>query len=122
MSLHDVLDAIPAADPARKLLIDVILRAAFDWVLYRDSKKLAQQQLAREAYIWLFDEGPGHPHWRERLDDEDDDSLPFAFISVCDAMNLNPGWIRSHIRRLTRKDITSSGRPRIYRRSRRDDL
>ncbi len=38
----------------RALWIKVIIRAAFDWVSYRDSLKLPQQKLAENAYKWLF--------------------------------------------------------------------
>jgi hypothetical protein len=47
----------PAHDKAvgyRALWLKVIIRAAFDWVSYRDSLKLEQRKEAERAYKWLF--------------------------------------------------------------------
>ena len=40
----------------RLLWIKVILRATYDWVLYRDSKSRASQRIAENAYKWLFED------------------------------------------------------------------
>lgn len=103
------------ADAERALLFEIVLRAAADWVLYRNSARPQQQQLAREAYIWLFDEGPGHRHWQERLDDGGVGVL-YSFLAVCEIAELDPGWVRKYVNTLTRRRVTAMGRPRIYRR------
>jgi hypothetical protein len=40
--------------PIRVLWRRVIVRAAFDWVLYRDSPDLRQKKLSEEAHKWIF--------------------------------------------------------------------
>ena len=40
----------------RLLWIKVILRAAYDWVLYRDAKNRASRRIAESAYKWLFED------------------------------------------------------------------
>lgn len=38
----------------RALWMKVVIRAAFDWITYRDSLKLEQKKEAEKAYRWLF--------------------------------------------------------------------
>lgn len=116
--MNELRQLCPDAD--RALLLEVILRAAADWVLYRASTRPQQQQLARDAYIWLFDEAPGHPHWAERQSSLRIGRL-FSFLAICDVANLDPEWVRRYIRTLTRRRITAMGRPRIYRRKATDE-
>jgi len=95
------------AEGAQTLLLEIIRRAAQDWVLYRDSKRADQRELADEAFVWLFVEDEDHPHWQLRIEN---DTQFTSFLSICDSLNLDPDWVRSHVRRLTPEKIKSLGR------------
>jgi hypothetical protein len=99
----------------RALLLEVIRRAAHDWVLYRLSRKQPQQSIAQEAYVWLFEEGPGHPWWKERIKNK---LHLLSFLSICSELDLDPEVVRRVLRRLTVKGVMSSGRPAERRRRR----
>lgn len=65
MERNTLLDLVETADLSprkinehecfRLLWIKVILRASYDWVLYRDSKSKNLRRIAQDAYRWLFD-------------------------------------------------------------------
>jgi hypothetical protein len=95
------------------LLIEIMRRAAHDWVLYRTSTRLPQRQIAEEAYNWLFVEGPGTPEWAERAKNKRELT---SFLGICDVLSLDPDTVRSYIRGLTVQEILSAGRPPTYRR------
>jgi hypothetical protein len=97
----------------KTLLLELIRRAAYDWILYRSSTRLLQKQLAEQAYEWLFLEMPGHPSWVVR---ENEGRAHTSFFAVCDSLDLDPDTARSHIRRLTPRHVMSVGRPAEYRR------
>jgi hypothetical protein len=97
----------------KTLLLELIRRAAYDWILYRSSSRLLQKQLAEQAHEWLFLEMPGHPSWSVR---ERDGRTHTSFFAVCESLDLDPETARSHIRRLTPKHVMSVGRPAEYRR------
>ena len=40
-----------------------------------------------------------------------------GFIGICEALDLDPDTMRSHIRRLTAKNVRNVGRPAEYRRT-----
>lgn len=95
------------------MLIEIIRRTAHDWILYRSSTRLNQRQIAEEAYDWLFNEKPGTPQWVERsLNKKELTSL----YGICDVLSLDPEAVRAYVRRLTVKEILSTGRPPTYRR------
>lgn len=96
----------------RALLLEIVRRAAYDWVIYRNNRRLAHRKVAQDAYVWLFLEGPGHPDWIER--GREGWSF-FSFISICEALDLDPGSVRQHIRKLTPRRIQSMGRPPTHR-------
>lgn len=96
------------AEGARALLLEIVRRAAYDWVLYRSSTRLDQKQLAEDAYTWLFVEDEDHPHWKTRREDE---KLITGFVSICDALDLSVDKVRRYIRQLTPNRVMSSGRP-----------
>lgn len=101
----------------RTLWVEVIRRAAFDWVLYKNSRKMPKRQLAQDAFFWLFVEGPSSPSWNERI--ESDGSNITSFIGICEALGLDPDTLRSGICRLTATKIKTLGRLPM-RRIRRD--
>lgn len=95
------------------LLLEVIRRAAYDWVLYRTSRRLFHRKLADQAYQWLFKEQEGHPDWRERMQSG---KHVTSFLGICTLLDLDPESVRVHVRRLTPKNVMSVGRPPEYRR------
>ena len=97
----------------KTLLLELIRRAAYDWVLYRASTRILQRTLASQAHEWLFLEMPGHPSWEER---EREGRSHTSLISVCEGLDLEPDNVRQHVRRLTPKNVMSVGRPAEYRR------
>lgn len=92
----------------RVLLLEIVRRAAYDWVLYRNSRRLENRKLANDAYTWLFVEGPGHPHWKQRKTDGYD---AFSFISICELLGLDLEEVRARLRTITTRDIQTRGRP-----------
>lgn len=104
----DIMDPVTAAENVRTLLTDVMRRAAHDWVLYRTSRRTDQRELAHDAYIWLFVEGPGHPNWELR---QREDKAFTSFISICEVIGVDPDYARQRIRRLTTRDVKMAGRP-----------
>ena len=98
----------------KALLVEVMKRAAHDWVLYRTSSKLDKKQLALDAYMWLFREEPGTEGWRER---EDSGFTITSFLAICEALDLDPDTVRGHIRQLSVPAILHVGRPAETRRS-----
>lgn len=96
------------ASNCRALLLEVIRRAAFDWVLYRTSSKLLNRQIAESAYVWLFSETQSSPMWslRKRNGKE-----LMGFLTICSTLDLDPEQLRNTIRRMTERDIMGAGRP-----------
>jgi hypothetical protein len=97
----------------KTLLLEVIRRAAYDWVLYRTSRRLLHKKLAEDAYLWLFVEKPGHVNWLER---NDAGKHITSFLSICSELDLDVEQVRMYVRRLTIKNVMSVGRPAEYRR------
>ena len=97
----------------KTLLLEIIRRTAYDWVLYRTSTRLLQKVLADQAYQWLFVEMPGTADWAERMKEK---KYITSFIAICEGLDLDPDTVRNHIRRLTPKHVMSVGRPAEYRR------
>lgn len=97
----------------KQLLIEIIRRAAYDWVLYRGRRRLVQRTLADTAYRWLFTEKEGTADWQERLRDG---KYITSFEAICEGLDLDPEKVRRYIRLLTPKNVTSVGRPAEYRR------
>jgi hypothetical protein len=97
----------------KTLLLEIIRRAAYDWVLYRGSRRMVQRTLAEQAYRWLFLEMEGTSDWNDRIRDG---KMITSFVSVCESLDLDPCTVRKHIKRLTPKGVMSVGRPAEYRR------
>lgn len=101
-------DKMREAEGARALLLEIVRRAAYDWVLYRSSTRLDQKILAEDAYCWLFLEDENHPHWKTRREEA---KLITGFISICEALDLDVNKVRQYIKALTPNRVMSSGRP-----------
>lgn len=92
----------------RALLLEIIRRAAYDWVLYRLSSDLGNKRLAEDAFEWLFGEGDESKYAKERA--SSGKSLT-SFLSICEVLDLGPEKVRARVRKLTIKDVMSVGRP-----------
>jgi hypothetical protein len=100
------------ADGAKSLLLEVVRRAAYDWVLYRNSTRLEQKQLARDAFVWLFEEEEGHPDDVVRISEHREFT---SFLSICDALDMDADRVRFYIRQLTPTRVSSGRLPRVAR-------
>lgn len=96
----------------KMLLLEIVRRAAYDWVLYRTSSRLVQKVLAEQAYTWIFVEAPPHRDWNERIMEGKELT---SFSSICLHLDLQPDVVRAYIRRLQPKNVMSVGRPAEYR-------
>lgn len=97
----------------KTLLLEIIRRAAYDWVLYRGSRKMVQKALADQSFRWLFTEEPDTADWHERMREG---KYITSFVAICEGLDLDPDTVRRHIKRLDRKNVMSVGRPAEYRR------
>jgi hypothetical protein len=100
------LDAsLREAEGAKELLIEIIRRAAQDWVLYRTSNKPEQRQLADESYTWLFEEDEDHPNYKVRIAEHKELT---AFVNICEVLDMSPTRVRGYICRLTPERVRAS--------------
>jgi hypothetical protein len=97
----------------KALLLEIVRRAAYDWVLYRGSSRILHKTLAEQAFHWLFLESPNTSEWRER---EKQGKYVTSFVGICDSLGLDVDLVRKHIKRLTPKNVLSVGRPAENRR------
>lgn len=101
------------ASRARALLLELIRRAAHDWVLYRTSRRMEKRELAQSAYTWLFEEKAGHP-WAIMRKSEGRHLT--GFLSICSLLDLDPDYVRERVRQMTPQGIKMAGRPAEHRR------
>jgi hypothetical protein len=107
-------DAVLDASRCRALLLEIVRRAAYDWVLYSGTRR-PERMFARDAHTWLFEEEPGHPAWEAR---QRAGEPLLSFLSICEVMDLDPEMVRNRIRGMTVQDIMTAGRPAERRRPR----
>jgi hypothetical protein len=97
----------------KALLLEVVMRAIRDWILYRSHTEITKATHARDAYEWLFLEDEDHPSFRERT------RMGYtltSFVVICEINDLEPDELRRHIRTLKVSDIMGTGRPAERRR------
>jgi hypothetical protein len=84
----------------------VILRAIYDYVLYKDSKSSSLRRLADGAHRWLYEPDVKNVVVRfngKRIEREE---TPFnSFSNICHLLALDTEGIRQTAKKLTRKDI-----------------
>lgn len=107
-----ILDQKQEVSGCKALLLEIIRRAAYDWVLYRGSSSIRLRKIAEDAFTWLFTEEPGHHLWEERQKAGDHFT---SFFSLCELLELDPDIVRDRVKQLTIKDILNVGRPPSYR-------
>lgn len=136
VTVDDVPDAAWDPEPlyesrrCQALLLEVIRRATYDWVLYRQHFKLELRELAQNAYVWLFEEEPGHRAWKERESALFRMQAPTgadvlevgsrrltSFLSICEIVGLDPETVRDRAREMTANSIVKTGRHMEWRRS-----
>ena len=99
---QDQQDAIGS----KALLVEIIKRAVYDWVLYRNSGRAPQRKLADGAYLWLFVEDAGHLRWQRR---QANGKSITSFIAICEVFDLDPEILRRRFRMLTPNKVLSFG-------------
>ncbi len=90
----------------RLLWIKVILRAAYDWVLYRDSKNLIYKKEAKRAYTWLFES----PKLKKKVKIGKTTEVVYVDIfnsleNICGCLDLDIEVVRKFAKNLTRDDV-----------------
>lgn len=127
-------EPIYEASRCKAFLMEIIRRAASDWVQYRNSRRLEHRALAEQAFVWLFEEEPGHAAWRDReralfrIEDEETGRPTIevgtrritSFLAICEACGLDPEMVRERARGMTIEQATRTGR-RIERRTMRNE-
>ena len=73
----------------RALWAKVIIRAMYDWVIYRDSPKLALRKYAEGAQSWLFGKS---------------DSFN-SFENICHMLEISPAVVRKKAMGMTRDQV-----------------
>jgi len=101
-------ETMAAGSGARALLLEILRRAAYDWVLYRSSTRLEHKYLAEDAYTWIFQEDEEHQNWAIR---NGDGKQLTAFVTICEELDLDAEVVRRAIKALTLNRVVASGRP-----------
>lgn len=101
----------------RALLLELIRRTTYDWVLCRD-KTGPDAEIGREAFTWLFEEGPGHPWWELRAAEK---RTLTSLLGICEVLDIRAEDARAWSRTVTVDMIIAAGRPPTMRHGRRHD-
>lgn len=75
--------------PYRLLWAKVIIRAAFDYALWKDSKDVRLRKVAEEAGRWLFEPS----------------TLVNSFETICNMFDLPAALLRGYAKKLTREGV-----------------
>ena len=70
----------------RMLLAAILHRGALDAILYMNSWEPEKRRIGEAAKRWIF---------------SDDRSSFTSFCNICDVLNLDPGWVRNRVMRLS---------------------
>lgn len=91
---QDWVEQRRSPEPTQRLLLAVVRRAVWDFVLYKDPAS-THHELALDAAGWLFWDGQ----------EEEDEEGRYSFLYICSILGLDFRMIREHALRLTRSDI-----------------
>lgn len=80
--------------PERRLMISVMDRAAADIVLGGQARGGAAEEVGESARRWVASEAV---------------SWPFAFVRICDALGLEPQWVRRRIAIRVERELGGAG-------------
>jgi len=75
--------------PYRLLWVKVIIRAAYDFALWKDAKNINHRKFAEDARKWLFEPS----------------ELDFGLSSICEVWGFPIEKIRHYARNLTKEDV-----------------
>lgn len=92
----DYADTKRGQTPEKRLMVAVVRRAVWDFVLYRDSKNAEHMGIAAEAAGWLFSDEEDAPEGEDER---------YTFVNICSALELDPRYVRECVLRLKRDDI-----------------
>ena len=84
--------------PEHRLLVAIVRRAVWDFVLYRHyspTDNPESYEIAVDAAGWLFWDG----------EEEVDDEGRYTFHYICDLLGMDPRRVREHVLNLSREDI-----------------
>lgn len=90
--------ATPEALPEQRLLVAIVRRAVWDFVLYRDTDPDTDEdryELAVDAAAWLFWDG----------EESTDEEGRYTFRFICAELDLDAEKIRDRVLEMTRDDI-----------------
>ncbi len=97
---------LPEHEAIRLLWIKVILRAAYDWVLYRDSKNNTYKKIAGDAFRWLFEISKETVIVNMNNKFIVVDSSGFNTLEkLCDVLDIEIESVRKFANKLTRGDV-----------------
>ncbi len=97
---------LPEHEAIRLLWIKVILRAAYDWVLYRDSKNNTHKKIASDACRWLFEISKETVTIKINNKWLIVDSSGFNTLEkLCDVLDIDVESVRKFATKLTRGDV-----------------
>lgn len=102
----------------RLLLLEIVKRAVYDWILYRTSRRREYRAVAGEAYVWLFEENEEHDNF---LLEKKEGTHLTSFLTICEIMDVSPQFLRICASRMTAKDILNAGRPPDRRKPEKQD-
>jgi hypothetical protein len=74
----------------RALWLKVIIRAIFDWVSWRDSKKPEHRKVAEQAHLWLF--RPGKTVFN-------------SLEGICEFLDISPAMVRSTALTMSKEQV-----------------
>jgi hypothetical protein len=103
------------ASRCRAFLLEIVRRAVYDWVLYRQHTQMELKEIAADAFTWLFEEDEEHPWWKQRCKEGRQFT---ALITICDVLDLDPDVVRERAKQMDVRTILAAGRPPEVRRRR----
>ncbi len=104
-------DQAEDAQACHRLMLEIVRRAAFDWVCL-GNKDDERAETWADANTWLFEEGPGHPWWETR---QGEGTGHLSFLAICEYLALDVERMRTKIRNMTEADVIAVGRPIEHR-------
>lgn len=96
----DRLIADHSSFPEKRLMLAVLEDAVASFQRYLDSKNRRSQRLFQEAEEWFW---------------SDDADWPFSFVSICNALEIEPEYLRRGLKAWKEKQLARGAGARVYR-------
>ncbi len=87
------------SQPEKKLMLAILEDAVVSFQKFLFAQKGKRKNLFRDAEEWLFQE---NGHW------------VFSFESICDALGLNPSYLRKGLKEWMGKQLAQDNRAKVY--------